>query len=182
MRSCHCETGMTDRDTRLEELKRQFQDPRDRPDITGLEVQRYEAESDPKKRDSRLLTLWNWSLCERWAWDVLIELCRRTKHCSERPRTLNDFAILVAIGDRKPPDQRPGRPVNDLNSDFKIVCTVRMLMEDFGLTKTDTCTRVADWSMAPGVDGPEPESIRKLVLRFENRSLRPLPRSRAARN
>ena len=168
-----------DKEASLEELRRQFQNPDFPVDIVQWSVQKYEAEPGPKERELFLESWWNWALSERWAWDVLIELCRRTKFESKRPRILNDFANLVATEELKPPDKRPGHPVNDFNIDLDIFLTVRVLVKDYGFTKTAACKMVSEWSKTAGGIHREPDTIRKVVRKMETRT--PFPRSRVAR-
>ena len=171
---------MGDYETNLAELKCQFQNPDFRVDIVQRSVQQYEAEPDPERREVLLGSWWNWSLSQRWAWDVLIELCARALEGQDRPRILSDFGMMVAIRKRKPPDSQPGHPVNDMNSDLNILATVRVLVNCCNFKKTVAYKVVSDWSKAPGAGYLEPDGIRKLVRRLETR--RPFPRSKTARN
>ena len=171
---------MDDREAKLAELRRQFQNPDFRFDIVQLSVRRYEAEPDPEQRELLLASWSTWSLSQRWAWDVLTELCDRSLECQERPRILCDFGMMVASGKRKPPDSRRGHSVNDINIDLNILVTVRMLVNSYDFTKTAAYELVSDWSKTPGAGCLEPDGIRKLVRRLETR--RPFPRSKAAHN
>ena len=171
---------MDEREAKLAELKRQFQNPDFRLDIVDWSVRQYEAESDLDRREVLLAAWWNWSLSQRWAWDVLTKLSGRALERQERPRILSDFGMAVAAGKRKPPDSHRGHPVNDINSDLDILATVRVLVNNYGFKKTAAYKLVSDWTKTPGAGCLEPDGIRKLVRRLETR--RPFPRSRAARN
>ena len=171
---------MDDNEAKLAELKRQFQNPDFRVDIVDWSVQQYEAELDPDRREVLLMSWWNWSLSQRWAWDVLTELSGRALERQERPRILGDFGMMVATGKRKSPDSQPGHPANDINSDLNILATVRVLVNCYDFKKTAAYKLVSDWSKVSGAGCLEPDGIRKLVRRLETR--RPFPRSRAARN
>lgn len=170
------DTDFHDKECYLALLKITFQDSNFHIDVVDLSIQKYESMTDHSERDTFLLFLWNASLVDRWAWDVLIELCRRTKFDPERPGLLNDFAVLLTIGDRRPPDKKRGHPKNKFNSDWKIYLTVKTLVEDCSFSKSDAYDEVSEWSAISEENYLEPDTIRKIVGRVERRGTYSFPK------
>ena len=171
---------MAENDARLVELKRQFQHSDFRFDIVQWSVRKYEAEPDPEERDFMLGAWWNWSLSQRWAWDVLTELFLRALESSEPIHPiLRDFGRMSGRGELRPPDEREGRPSNDMNENLDILATVHVLVKHYDFTKTAAYNLVAEWETGRTAGGRGAGAIRKLVGKMA--TMRPFPRGKVAR-
>ena len=162
---------MDDNAAYIDELKRQFCSSEHHPDVVGNLWQRYEEETDPEKRNHILEGLWNWSLSQPWAWDALLEFCRRTPKMTRHEKTapiLIDFAMMAATGQRTKPKSGPGHPVGNINEKVEILITVRVLTKDYGYTKTAAYESVSKWCCTTtGMTPRTPDAIRKIVRGME---------------
>ncbi len=172
---------MDDNAAYIDELKRQFCNGEPRREKAEWHLQRYEQETDPKERDKLLASLWNWSLSQPWAWDTLVEFCRRTPKLTRHEKTapiLIDFAMMAATGQRTKPKSGPGRPVGDINETLDILVTVRVLIKDYGYTKTAAYKTVSEWCNESGGKkaARSPDAIRKIVKQLTE--AKPFPSGR----
>ena len=164
---------MDDKDIDINELKRQLCSGNFRIDIKAFWLEQYAKATSPKERDKVLLSLWNWSLSQPWAWGVFVELCRRTPKLERKqspPQLLVDFAMMAVTGERKRPKSGPGHPVGDINEDADILATVRVLTKAHGYSKSEAYREISEWLKDANL---EPGAVRKRVRKLE--TAKPFP-------
>lgn len=155
----------------IEELRCRFISGEPRFDLGERYIERYEGEADSETRERILMALWNWSLSQPWAWDALVELCRRTPKFTRHENTaplLIDFALMKASGERNRPDSGQGRNHGDINEKMNVYATVRVLVKDYGYKRTPAYDLVSQWCVeTPGMTPRTPGAIRKIVTSLE---------------
>ena len=100
--------------------------------------------ADPMEQELWLASWANWSFTKRWAWDALQRLLRDLREKREPvPPLLSEWAQGVALGDRKHPRLRRGRP-SDEDRDMRINVVVRVLANHHGRSHEAACKEVGE--------------------------------------
>ena len=111
-----------------------------------LVLKNYERETDPHRRGLILDYLQHAANSEPWAYDLLVELCKRTLDREEEPppSLVADVVVKFAHGVTRP--VKSGSSGADLNEDVKMFMTEQILRQAFNKSKEEACALISDWS------------------------------------